>query len=800
MGKRWHACGAWGLLAWLAQGSIANAETDQAADILVTATKRAEPARAVPMALWVASPERLDRARVRDFDDLVTIDPALTIAKTTNPGNNSIAIRGIGTYAFSIATRPSVAVVVDEVPMAFQAQAFGELTDIASIAVLRGPQSTLFGPSATAGVIAITTAAPAAQPGWVLRLGTTSDGEHRASGTVTGPVAPGLRFRLSASVHDFEGNLRNVVTGHWIDGQADASARLRLDWTPTPDLSIAFSAHVVHSASTCCATAFVAVSPGVTFGRFGGYQAPRAAILNGITPAPGNRQTSIDVEPQGESQDRGASVKLDWQFGRYRLTSISALTTYRLDDLQDTDGTAFNWGPGGAQVAGALAGGSANGGFSRFTSVLQDLRLTSPDAGRVRLVAGLVYTHLSASRDFVRGTNALGRDGTLSSVPPTTSSWSSYAAQAFDTNWALYANATVSLVPQVELTLGGRLNHDTMRYRLDDRVNGVAFGSPACSSATPSGLLASTCNRFDAATGRAGLTYWPWRGVMLFAGYDRGYKGAAYDLTSTYTMRSPVTAPGPFQGKPVADAVAAKQPVRPEMVDAFQAGIKATLGDRLRADLTLYREVFHGFQAQSRDELTRQNILNSIGQVTLSGIEADLSGRPLANLSIDLSGAWNKARIDDFPNAACYPGQTAALGCIDGQQALSGASLPHAPRWKFTLGARQAARLTHAVQMTLIANWRWQSAVMQSLLQDPDARQEAYGVLDLGIDLVRSRTRIGLYARNLLDRGHALNRGRDGNWNINPYGALAGPVSDAIKWTPARDTARFFGAELTLSY
>ncbi|MEL4382802.1 hypothetical protein, partial [Shewanella algae] len=94
----------------------------------------------------------------------------------------------------------------------------------------------------------------------------------------------------------------------------------------------------------------VAVSPGVTFGRFGGYQAPRAAILNGITPAPDNRQTSIDVEPKGESHDRGASVKLDWQFGRYRLTSISAVTTYRLDDLQDTDGTAFNWGPGGAQV------------------------------------------------------------------------------------------------------------------------------------------------------------------------------------------------------------------------------------------------------------------------------------------------------------------------------------------------------------------------------------------------------------------------------------------------------------------
>ena len=107
--------------------------------------------------MLVVTVKEMERSNIRDFDDLVKIAPSVTITKTSQPGNNSINIRGIGTYAYSIATEPSVAVVIDEIPQAFQAAAFAALVDVQQIEVLRGPQNTLFGKSASAGVISITT-------------------------------------------------------------------------------------------------------------------------------------------------------------------------------------------------------------------------------------------------------------------------------------------------------------------------------------------------------------------------------------------------------------------------------------------------------------------------------------------------------------------------------------------------------------------------------------------------------------------------------------------------------------------
>src|SRR5262249_53712025 len=113
-------------------------------EVIVTGTKRAENIQSVPNSVLVVTAASMERANIRDFDDLVKIAPSLTITKTSQPANNSINIRGIGTYAYSIATEPSVAVVVDDIPQAFQAEAFSSFVDVKQVEVLRGPQNTLF--------------------------------------------------------------------------------------------------------------------------------------------------------------------------------------------------------------------------------------------------------------------------------------------------------------------------------------------------------------------------------------------------------------------------------------------------------------------------------------------------------------------------------------------------------------------------------------------------------------------------------------------------------------------------------
>lgn len=766
--------------------------------IIVTAGKRGEKIQDLPASVFVATDEKLARTEVRDFDDLVRIAPSLTITKTTQPANNSINIRGVGTYAFSIATKPSVSVIVDEVTQSFQAQAFQALFDVAQVEILRGPQSTLFGTSASAGVINITTRAPSAVFEAGSKVMATDDGESRLTGFVSGPLAEDLNARLSVGAASYRGNLYNTFTNDWVNGHRDVFARAKLNWQPSAQWSVGLLARWSDTEASCCTWAFHSVSPGVTFGRFQGYSAPQATVLNGITPHSNNRKISADIEPRGDAVDYGGSIKVERRIGKFSLLSITAYDRYRLYDTQDTEGSAFNWGPGGADIAGAMPGGSANGGWFEVDSVSEELRVVSPEDDRFRFIAAAYFNRTDSERSYVRGSNTLTQYGALTSVPASGSAYATYLANARATNYALFGVSTFDLTPRWGLVTGLRFNHEELSYALVDRFNQVSFGTPHCSTATPSGLTASTCDDFDSVSGKVAMTYHITPSIMLFAGYDRGYKGAAYDLTSTYTTRSQVTAPGPYQGFPIGDALAAQQPVDPETVDAYQLGFKGQLHGRVNWSVTLFDQTLHDFQAQSRDELTQQNRLNSIEEVTTRGVEAEVSASLGERFTLDASGSYNEATIDRFPNAPCFSNQTAALGCVSGKQDLSGKPLFNAPRWKFGVDGQFDQPLTGTSNAFAAASWLWQSSVMHSLLRDPNSRQDSYGILSLALGIESRHFRLKAFCVNVLDQNYALTRGRDGNWNINPYGARAGPLSDAVRWTPGRDSARYFGIELSV--
>src|ERR1700676_3242803 len=145
-----------------AQGQLAAAEGTglQLEEVIVTATRRSERLQDVPVSVTALSAAVLERSNVRELGDLVKLAPGLVIGYGSQPGNFSISMRGIGTFSNGIAVESDVAVVIDDVPIGFQAAAFKDLIDVERVEVLRGPQSTLFGKSAIAGVLNITTSAP----------------------------------------------------------------------------------------------------------------------------------------------------------------------------------------------------------------------------------------------------------------------------------------------------------------------------------------------------------------------------------------------------------------------------------------------------------------------------------------------------------------------------------------------------------------------------------------------------------------------------------------------------------------
>ena len=114
-------------------------ETTGLEEIVVTATKRSANLQSVPVAVTAITGETIQNQRINEFGDLTRAAASLTLTQSTASPNNAIILRGIGTYAFSIGVEPSVAVIIDDVPVVQQAQAFDNLSDVERIEVLRGP-------------------------------------------------------------------------------------------------------------------------------------------------------------------------------------------------------------------------------------------------------------------------------------------------------------------------------------------------------------------------------------------------------------------------------------------------------------------------------------------------------------------------------------------------------------------------------------------------------------------------------------------------------------------------------------
>ena len=760
--------------------------------VTVISAKRAVSLQHAPMSVQAITAEALGRAGVHDFEDLVKVAPSLTISKTTQPGNNSINVRGIGTYAYSIATEPSVVVVIDDVPQAFQAMAFTALTDIQQVEVLRGPQSTLFGKSSSAGVVFITTQ-PAGDTfaGRVETL-VTDDHEQRLQAMMTGPLGRDLKARLAVGYSDYRGNVFNLATGQWLNGQSDLNLRAKLVWTPGPDGSVTLSPYFTRTLASCCVGADVEISEGATFGRD---NLPRAVILKDITPGPGNHFARLDVNARGNATNYGSGLRIERATrGGGRLTSVSSADHYYLYDRQDTDASDFDFSTVAPR---APIGGSGNGGYFEIDSVSQELRFNAPSGARFAYVGGVYYGQTRSRRYFVRGSNTLGDFNGLPNLPSTNSTaYSRYTSSAKAESLAAFGQGSLAINDRTALQAGLRLSREKISYSFEDLGNGVVYGVPRCSRQSPS-LPIRTCNTDTAVTGRIGLETELARGVTAFAAYSTGYKGMAYDLTSTLTTRTPL-AGGPFAGIPIADAVAAQQPVAPETVVNVEAGLRAVLIDRrLTWNLTVYREVFEGFQAQSRDDLTGVNILNSVGHVTAQGVESEFSAKLTSRLGLNGALAYSRAIMDRFENANCYVDQTVAEGCVGGRQDLSGKTLFNAPRWSLQVSAFYEAPLGGDWALFGAAGFRWRSRVLYSLLQDPDSVEPAYGLADLSIGVRNPRWKVTAFVNNVFDQSFAVTRGRDVQWNIDPSAAV--PIN-AVHWKPARESGRHVGLRVSIDY
>lgn len=128
--------------------------------IIVTASKRAATLQDTPISVSVSSKVQIEQSQIRDAFDLQTLVPSLRVSQLQSSANTNFIIRGFGNGANNAGIEPSVGVFIDGVYRSRSAAQIGDLPSLERIEVLRGPQSTLFGKNASAGIISIVTSEP----------------------------------------------------------------------------------------------------------------------------------------------------------------------------------------------------------------------------------------------------------------------------------------------------------------------------------------------------------------------------------------------------------------------------------------------------------------------------------------------------------------------------------------------------------------------------------------------------------------------------------------------------------------
>ena len=714
-----------------------SADSSDLEEVVVTSQIRAENVQDVPIAVQVVSGEALEKQGIREFSELTRAAPSLIIRSAEHPVNASISMRGIGTFAFSQAVEPSVAVQMDDVPVQFLARAFADLSDIERVEVLRGPQSTLYGRAASAGLLNITTQGPTPELRARLAASGSTDDEYTANASVSGPITDTLGFRLSGNYDDFAGNVHNLFNGDKVNGRRIVSTRGKLVWNPTDKLNIALQIGYI-DGSTSIGRPFIRVSPNA---RLRGNAAYGPSVFApGVSFTEDNTDVVNNITSGTQYSDFAPSLRASLDLGFASLVSITAWDHFQQLEVLDQDESAI-----------AALDNRQRGTFNAKARS-QELRLVSADKKPLAYTLGLFYSDLGVTRDFVRG--------------PFYSIANWYATTGTK-QYAGFGQVEYEVIENTSLVGGARVGHYDINYTFRDRANnGYFFGN----------------NSETYETYRASVEHHFTPDVMGFATFATGYKGQAYDISSGFNLLRQNSGP-----------------TKAEKSKDWEVGMKSQLLDRrVTLNTTVFTTTFDNFQAQGIETLadgTSNFRLANVGKLRTRGVALEGAVRPSRDFNFSGGVTYSDARILSFPFAQCYPGQTAALGCVGTptRQNLAGYRPAQAPLWKASLNGEYTPTLTSSLQGLLQVAYTYQSQINFGLNNDPETIQKGYGITNLSIGVRDSagRWEVAGFVNNLFDKQYFYNitnsLGNQGN-------------AEAVQSYVPRDFRRYGGVRASYNF
>jgi len=343
--------------------------------VTITATKREQTLQDVPVAVSVIDESVIEKAEILDLNDLQSVVPSLGFRTFQNSANANFTIRGFGNGANNIGIEPSVGIFIDGVYRSRAAASIGDLPNIQRVEVLRGPQSTLFGKNASAGVVSVVTSKPQYELGGNVEASVGNFNLRRAKGYVTGGITDNLAFSLGGSINQRDGVAENLVDGADLNTRDRWNIRGELLLEPTDRQEWRLIVDADEIDEVCCIASNLVEGPTASIVRIIGGDVDNAT--------PFERGIFVNGTPNNTLENKGISLQGDIEFDGFTFTTITAYRETDVVNNYDIDFTSAN-----------LATLDEAQQLETFS---QELRLTSSGEGDFDWMVGAYYFNESAA-------------------------------------------------------------------------------------------------------------------------------------------------------------------------------------------------------------------------------------------------------------------------------------------------------------------------------------------------------------------------------------------------------------------
>ncbi|HVL30119.1 MAG TPA: TonB-dependent receptor, partial [Sphingomicrobium sp.] len=375
------------------ESPVQEAATEPGADeaIVVTAQGRRQILQDVPIAVTAVSADAMQNSGANDIRQLNQLAPSLLVSSTGSEANGSARIRGIGTVGDNPGLESSVAVFIDGVYRSRSGIGLNELGEVDHVEVLRGPQGTLFGRNASAGLIHIFSKKPSFNLGVHGEVTVGNYDLRRFEAGVTGPLTDTVAFRLEGVHVKRDGFYDDNNNDTDVNNRDRFFVRGQLLYEPNENLSVRLIGDITRRDEKCCGAVYVNNEINENIGNLIDPAANNIVrVLRdlgqdlGAFTNPYSR--NISVTPGrgygGETKDGGVSLHVDYDFGWAELSSITAYRDYFASQGGDLDYGTVD----------ILYRDDDDNAYRKFNTLSQELRLTGEAfGGRLDWLVGAYF-------------------------------------------------------------------------------------------------------------------------------------------------------------------------------------------------------------------------------------------------------------------------------------------------------------------------------------------------------------------------------------------------------------------------